>query len=105
MASGHEPVMGPCSPESQLYPGLHQNKHIQQIKGGDPAPLPCTVETSHGVPRPDVKRHGPAGEHRGGPQKCPKPDKSNLQPHVAQKSSSHTIVMAALLHQVPWVCI
>lgn len=27
--------MGACSPESQLYPGLHQKQHGQQGDGGD----------------------------------------------------------------------
>ena len=27
------------SPESKLYPGQHQKKHGQQVKGGDPVPL------------------------------------------------------------------
>ena len=37
------------SPESQPYPGLHQKEHDQQVKGGDPAPLPCSRETLLGV--------------------------------------------------------
>jgi len=30
-----------CSLEGQLYPGLHQEKHDQQVKRGDSAPLLC----------------------------------------------------------------
>ena len=54
------------SPESQLYPGLHQKKHGQQVEGGDPAPLLCAGEASPAVLHPDVEssaqeRHGPVG--------------------------------------------
>jgi len=45
----------PRSPESQLYPGLHQKKHGQQVEGGDPVPLLCAGETSPGVQHPDVE--------------------------------------------------
>jgi len=31
------------------YPGLHQNKHGQQVKGGDSAPLLHSGETTPGV--------------------------------------------------------
>ena len=34
----YEPEMCPCSPKSQLYTGLHQKQHSQQVEGGDPAP-------------------------------------------------------------------
>jgi len=56
--------MLPGSSESQPYPGLHQKKHGQQCKGGEPACLLCTAEASPGVLRPDVEssiqeRHGP----------------------------------------------
>ncbi len=32
-------AMCTCSPEGQLYPGLHQEECSQQVKGGDSAPL------------------------------------------------------------------
>ena len=51
--------MCPHSPEGQPYPGLHQKKHGQQEKEGDPAPLLCAGETSPGV----LERCGPVGKH------------------------------------------
>jgi len=44
-----------CSPESKPYPGLHQEKHGQQGKGGDSAPLLSFGETSPGVPHPALE--------------------------------------------------
>ena len=38
-----------CSPEGQLYPGLHQEKCDQQGEGGDSVPLLCSHETPPGV--------------------------------------------------------
>ena len=35
----HEPATCTCSPESQLYPGVHQEKCGQQVERGDSAPL------------------------------------------------------------------
>ena len=37
------------SPEGQLYSGLHQEKHGQQVEGGDSATLLCSGETSPAV--------------------------------------------------------
>ena len=73
--SVHAPIMCPCSPDSQLYPGLLQKRHGNQGKGGDPAPLHCTGEVSPGVLHPDVEssvqeRHGPGwSASREGPLK------------------------------------
>jgi len=55
-----------CSPESQPYPGLHQEKHGRQVEGGDSAPLLCSRETPPGVLRPALElsardRHGAVG--------------------------------------------
>ncbi|KAK4818410.1 hypothetical protein QYF61_012331 [Mycteria americana] len=55
-----------CSPESQPYPGLHQKKRGQQVKGGDSALLLHSGETPPGVLclalEPSAQeRHGPVG--------------------------------------------
>ena len=55
-----------CSPESQPYPGLHQEKHGQQVKGGHSAPLLRSGESPPEVLRPGLEpsaqdRHGPVG--------------------------------------------
>ena len=47
-------LKSPYSSESQLYSGLHQKKHGQQGKGGDPAPPLCAGEASPGVVHPNV---------------------------------------------------
>jgi len=48
-------VMRACSPEGQPYPGLHQKKRGQQVKGGDSASLLCSGETSPGVLHPALE--------------------------------------------------
>jgi len=58
--------MSPFSLESQLYLGMHQKKHGQQVEGDDPAPLLCSGDASPGVLHPDVEssvqeRHRPVG--------------------------------------------
>jgi len=52
-----------CSPESQLYPGLHQEKRGQHVEGGDSAPLLCSRETSPGVLHPALE---PSAQKRYG---------------------------------------
>ncbi|PKU34132.1 rna-directed dna polymerase from mobile element jockey-like [Limosa lapponica baueri] len=53
-------------PESQLHPGLHQEKCGQQVEGGDSAPLLHSDETPPGVLCPALEStaqegHGPVG--------------------------------------------
>ena len=50
----HKPTMWGCRPEGQLYLGLHQEKHDQQVKGRDSALLICSCEILHGVLHPFV---------------------------------------------------
>ena len=52
-----------CSPEGQLYPGLHEEKCDQQVEGGDSTPLLCSRETPPGVLRPVLV--SPAQEGHG----------------------------------------
>ena len=61
------------SPESQLYPRLHQNNRGQQGEGGNSAPSLCSGETPPVVLPPALEhsaqeRHGPAG---AGPEEGP----------------------------------
>jgi len=59
---------------SQPHPGLHQEKHGQQVEGGDSAPLLHSCKTPPGVLRPALEppaweRHGRVG---AGPEEATK---------------------------------
>jgi len=69
------PALHPHSSESQLYPGLHQKKHGQQDKGGDPDPLLCAGEPSPGILCPDVETS--AQKRRGPVRVCPEEGHKN----------------------------
>jgi len=64
------------SPGGQPYPGLHQEKHGQQVEEGDSDPLLRSCETPPGVLRPVLKP--PAQEGHGavgaGPEESRKDD-------------------------------
>ena len=67
-----------CSPEGQSYPGLHQEKHGQQVTGGDSATPLCSGETSPGVLHPALQPSaqeghgavgaGPEEDHKNDPR-------------------------------------
>jgi len=52
------------SPGGHPYPGLHQRKHGQHVKGGDSAPLLCSAEAPTEVLCPALK---PSAQDRPGP--------------------------------------
>ena len=53
MPAGHEPARCPHSQGSELYSGMHQKKHGQQVKRGKPTPIRAG-KTSLGVLHPGV---------------------------------------------------
>ena len=64
------------SPEGQLNPGLHQEKHGQQVEKSDSSPLLCLHETPGGVLHsflgpPEQEGHAAIGT---GPEKDNKDD-------------------------------
>ena len=68
VGAGHKPAVGPSSPESQPYPGLHPKMRSQRAKGGDPHPsalrwsgLSCSAASRCGVL--SAGRHGAVRVH------------------------------------------
>ena len=58
------------TPESQLYPVLHQEKHGQQVEGVDSAPLFFSGEIPPGVLHPALEPSAQQGQGTvgGGPK-------------------------------------
>ena len=82
LTAEHELTMFTCSPEGQPYHGLHQKKCVQQVEGGDSAPLLCSSETPPGVLHPALElsvqeRHGAVG---AGPEQGHKNDRRDGTP-------------------------
>ena len=80
----HESAVCTCSPECQLYPGLHQEKRDQLAEGGDSASLLCSCETPPGVlcpvlGPPTQEGHGTVG---AGPKEGHKNDQRTLGEHL-----------------------
>jgi len=73
-----------CSPVAQPYPGLHQEKRGQQVKGGDSAPLLRSGESPPGVLPPALEP--PAQEGHGavgaGPEEGNKNDQRAGTPRL-----------------------
>ena len=76
-----------CSPEGQLYPGLHQEKHGQQAWGGNSAHLLCSHETPPGVLCPVLtpltqEGHGAVGV--GPEEDCKDDQRAGAPPQMVQ---------------------
>lgn len=52
--TAHKLAMCVCSPETQSYPGMHQNKHDQQAEGGESLRLLRCHETTPGLLHPGL---------------------------------------------------
>ena len=86
---GRKPGVCPHSPDSQLYPGLHQKQCGWQVKGSDPAPLLCAGEASPGILCPEVESSvqescGPVAvhpeeDHKNDPRDGKSPCKNRLE--------------------------
>ena len=77
-----------CRPEGQSYPGLHQEKCGQQVKGADSVPLLLSGETPPGVlcpalESPGQEKHGTVG---AGPEEGHKDDKKDGAPLLCGKA-------------------
>jgi len=72
--AGHEPPMCSRSPAGQPYPGPHQEKRGQRVKGGDSAPLLCSGETLPGILHPALECSAREGR---GPVGVAKPEEGH----------------------------
>ena len=80
------------SPEGQPYPGLHREKHGQQFKGADSAPLLCCGKTPPGVLHSSLEPSAQKRPVGAGPEEGLKTDQRAGTPLIGGKADRVGVV-------------